>query len=111
MPTQLAAPIARKKMTTRTKVALLLLIGPSALLFITMLGFTLVNVVFGIAIPNQDSAFMPNPYDPIIPEVVTRILNMFLYACASIGILTWLPGVITGIVLLVTQKPTTPAQS
>ena len=71
-------------MTTRKKTALWLMIGPTAALVITFIGYALVNALFN----SGGSA----------------VINILLFIVGVISTLAWLPGMIVGIVLLSTKK-------
>jgi hypothetical protein len=108
-PTQHSAPI--NKMTGRTKLALLLLIGPSALWVIVFILFAVTNFVFTSTLSDigVDAG----------TSVINTIVNVILYLVGVVAFITWLPGIITGIILLATkpqapvaapQPPTEPKQ-
>ena len=93
-PTQLAQPVqpaqpARPIVTGRTKAALWLMIGPTALLVATFMLFALTNWVVS--------------YFATV-GIATTIINVLLFVAGVISILTWLPGLIIGIILLATAK-------
>ena len=100
-----------KKRITRTAVALILLISPTVLFVLTFLGFALVNLFLGQGIPDQDPALNPNPSSPLIAPIVVSVLNTLFFIGGVISVLTWVPGIVIGIILLATKKPTPPAQS
>ena len=64
-----------------------LLISPSALLIATILLYAIVNFVAGGT-----------------NTTVAAVFNIFLYLLGVIGVITWLPGIVIGIVLLATRK-------
>lgn len=70
----------------RTKVALWLLIGPSALFVGTIILYVVTNLIFPDA------------------SAIKVIVNIILYLAGVVTILTWLPGIIIGIILLATRK-------
>ena len=80
---------ARHTMTVRTKAALWLMIGPTALFIVTFMLFAMTNWVV--------SSFAP-------VSIATTIINILLFIAGSVSMLTWLPGLIVGIVLLATAK-------
>lgn len=80
---------APKKMTKRTKIALWLLITPTAMI---VAGISL----FAVA------SFILTSVDMLGSNTLTVTLNVLLYFISLIGLLTWLPGLIIGIVLLAT---------
>ena len=114
-PTQPATPevtqATPKKPINRTAVALLLLLGPTALFILTFVCFSLINLFFGQGIPDQDAALNPNPESPLIAPNMLSVLNTLLFTGSVIAVLAWLPGIVIGIILLATKKPATPAQS
>jgi hypothetical protein len=87
------------KMSTRTKGALWLLIAPTVLIIATFLLFAIINWVFNPTMyPKPDTElFAPTP-------IGITISNVILFFTGVIGIVTWLPGLIIGIVLLATAK-------
>ena len=89
----------RKNVSTRTKVALSLILGPTVLIAVTFSIFSLLNLVFSLTFqPTPDTAnFAATP-------VFITILNVILFTIGSIGIVSWLPGIIIGAVLLATKK-------
>ncbi len=89
----------RKNVSTRTKVALSLLLGPTVLIAVSFALFALLNLVFNPTFwPTPDTAnFAATP-------VFITILNVILFTIGSIGIVSWLPGIIIGAVLLATKK-------
>ena len=103
-PTETTHPV-QKKIDRRTKVALWIMIGPTALIIVTLVAYAVVNIVTGAVPPDQDAALNPNP-DSIQAALAISIINIVLFAIGSLSFLAWLPGLITGIVLLATRKPT-----
>jgi hypothetical protein len=81
---------------TRTKVALWLIIAPTALLATTFILYALVNLL-AQPIGSTDTLFTQ-------PANWQVIANVILYVAGVISVVTWLPGLIVGIVLLVTKK-------
>lgn len=67
----------------RTGLALLLLIGPSALIIFAIILAAVSNFIFGEA---------ENP--------IRTIINVFVFLAGTVTILAWLPGIVIGIVLL-----------
>jgi hypothetical protein len=86
-------------MTSRTKVALWLLISPTALLITTFILFAGVNFLFILLAP------MPADGEAVSTAPIgSTIVNIILFVFGTIGVISWLPGLITGIVLLATKK-------
>ena len=74
----------------RKILALWLLIGPTALIIGSILLFAIVNFLFSSQL-NEGS-------------VIKSIINIILFLAGAISVVTWLPGIIAGIILLTTQK-------
>ncbi len=70
----------------RKKIALWLLIGPSALFVGTLILYPVTNVLFPAS------------------SVIKATINIILYLAGVVTILTWLPGIIIGTILLATKK-------
>jgi len=90
----------QRKMTGRTKTALWLMIGPTALMIMTFLGYALINLAF--ATTTASSVTESAPFGE--QSVVQTVANVLLFLVAAITFMTWLPGLIVGIVLLATPK-------
>ena len=93
------------KMSLRTKTALWVMIAPTALLIIAIVAYVFINLALGVTIPDQDPEQNPNLFNDSPSLAITTVLNVFLFIAGGISLLTWLPGLIIGIVLLATQKP------
>jgi len=93
------------KMSPRTKTALWLMIAPTALFIIVLVAYTFINLALGMTIPDQDPEQNPQLFNDSPSPVATTLLNSLLFITGGISFLTWLPGLIIGIVLLATQKP------
>lgn len=76
------------KMRTQTKVALFLMIGPTALLFGTAILYAIAN----LALADSNAT------------TVKAVTNVVMYVVGVIAGVAWLPGLITGIILLATKK-------
>ena len=96
-------PAQKKHMAGRTKLALWLMIGPTALLVVSFLLFAIVNFVASTATPAPGELFAEQ-------SAISPIVNVLLFLIGIVTIVTWLPGLIIGIVLLAT-KPTLPHDS
>lgn len=83
----------------RTVGALWLLIGPTVLIIFSVFGFAIVNWIFNPTMwPTADTApFAPTP-------IGISLINILLFFSGLAGVLTWLPGLVIGIVLLATKK-------
>ena len=87
-------PVAPKK--SRKKLALLLIIGPTALLILAIIITAFSNLLFNTQV-NEGELFEQVP-------VGKTILNIFTFLFGAVAILTWLPGLIIGIILLAKQS-------
>jgi len=90
----------QRKMTGRTKTALWLMIGPTALMIVAFLGYALINLAF--ATTTAATVTESAPFGE--QTVVQTIANVLLFLVGVVTFLTWLPGLIVGIVLLATPK-------
>jgi len=101
VPTQPAAPTPTtevvKSNRKRTIAALWLMIGPTALIVISIIAYAVVNFLTLQAAPETDAMFGEQP-------VGMTIMNIILFLVGAISVITWLPGLIIGIVLLATKK-------
>ena len=82
-------PAQQRKITGRTKLALWLMIGPTALLIVTFAGYAAVNLAFSGTVDESP---------------IKVVLNVLLFLVGVISVVAGLPGLITGIVLLATPK-------
>lgn len=91
--------MATNKLSGRTKGALWLLIGPTALLILTFALFALTNwiSVSTMQAPTAGELFGSQP-------VWVPIVNVILWLVAVLSFIAWLPGLIIGIILLATKK-------
>lgn len=87
-PKKTAKPVGISK---RTQLALWLMIGPSALLLISIIGFAVANALLGIL-------------GLLGSNTLTVVINVTLYLIGSLAVITLLPGLIAGIILLATKK-------
>lgn len=88
--------------TTRTKIALWSLIAPTVVIIISIGLFMVLNLVF-----NPTLWPTPDTQDPAPTPIVITTLNVILAIIGAAGLIAWLPGVITGITLLVTHRRAT----
>lgn len=79
---------------------LISLIGPSALIIITILLYALFNfLALNNAAPSGSGEdFLTHP------PIGQSIVNIILFLVGTITVLTWLPGIIVGIILLVKRQ-------
>ena len=82
----------KKSNKSKTKWALVCLIGPTALFVGSILLYAIVNFIFGGS-PEADMS------------PIKTIVNVLLFLAGALTVATWLPGIIVGVVLLVTRKP------
>ncbi len=87
------------KIDKRTKGALWLLIAPTALFIVTFILFAVINLIFNqtMQLPADGEALAPTP-------LIVTITNIILFLTGVVSVITWLPGIIIGIVLLATKK-------
>lgn len=101
-PLQTAAPLpdARKSASTRTRLALCLMIIPTALIVASILLYAVVNFILGATAPE------PSADGELFGEQspVRTTLNVILFFIGSASVAAWLPAMITGIILLATRK-------
>lgn len=101
-PLQAPAPLAdaRKSASTRTRLALCLMLIPTALILASILLYAVVNFIMAGAAPE------PSADGELFGEQspVRTILNVILFVLGSAGVAAWLPGLIAGIILLATRK-------
>ena len=86
---------AKAKTTTRKKIALVLLLGPTALIFACFILFAISNLA------GLGTGFFSEGQQQ---SVLSIIVNVTTFIFAVIGVISWLPALITGIVLLATTK-------
>lgn len=92
-----ATPIVAPVKNKRKILALWLLIGPTALIIGSIILYAVVNFILGATAPTSGDMFES-------PSVLRSILNIILFLAGTISVIAWLPGIITGIILLTTQK-------
>lgn len=92
------APGEPAKPKSHTKLALVLLIGPTALFIAAIICYAVMNFIIGSTESSTSTELFtePNP--------VKTVLNVLLFLAGAISVLTWLPGIIIGIVLLAKKK-------
>jgi len=87
---QIQAPKSHKKL------ALWLIIGPSALFILTIVLFALSNFLFSASQPADGELFGET-------SPVKTIFNIVFFLGMAVSFITWLPGLVIGIVLLAKQ--------
>lgn len=93
-----ALPNSKRKL-----LALWLLIGPTALTLGCVLLFALVNFIGGVVAP-APTAYAPESFSFGAPNAIGAIINVLLFCIGGIASVTFLPGLIIGTILLMTQK-------
>jgi hypothetical protein len=96
-PAQPAAHPTTSAKSKRTVLALWLMIGPTALIVVTILLYAIMNFMFAQATPAGDDLFAEQ-------TAGQTIANIILFIVGAISVMTWLPGLIIGIILLATKK-------
>ena len=71
---------------------LICLIAPTALIIFSIIIYAIFNFVFS-SLDSASGASSPN-----------AIVNILLFLVGGLAVLTWLPGIIVGIILLATRK-------
>lgn len=75
---------------------LVCLLGPTALIVISLLLYATLNFIFGATATNGDLFGEQSP--------AKTIFNVVLFLIGAVSVITWLPGLIAGIILLATRK-------
>jgi heme/copper-type cytochrome/quinol oxidase subunit 2 len=81
----------------RTVLALWLMIGPTALIVVSILLYAVANFIMAQTMPQSDAMFAES-------SVGETIVNVILFIIGAVSVITWLPGLIIGIILLATKK-------
>lgn len=79
---------------------LICLLGPTALIILAILLYALINFTINTSVPDTGSADLFAE-----PSPAQTIGNIVLFLTGAIAVLSWLPGIVVGIVLLATRKP------
>lgn len=90
-----AAPASKRQFIW----GLVCLLGPTALIVVSILIYALVNFIATSSTPAPTSAELFTQ-----PSPVTTVMNVILFIVGGISVIAWLPGVIIGIILLATRK-------
>lgn len=105
-----ASPAPAQRSKKRFIWALICLIGPTALIIVSIFIYAIVNFAFSSAMMPADPSGIACTDDPLAgvcaPEtpMFKTILNTIMFLVGAIATLTWLPGIIVGIILLATRK-------
>lgn len=92
-PQQASTPASNKK---RTMLAIILLVGPTILFILTILISSIGHLLLSEA-TSSGSLFAE-------PSTGMKIVNVVTFVTAALSFLSWLPGMIIGIILLATKK-------
>lgn len=88
--------VAESPKKSKKRLALILIIGPTALFIVAIILGVLSNLLFNAQMSEGD-LFGQTP-------VGKTIFNLFTFIFSGIAVLAWLPGLIIGIILLVKQS-------
>ncbi|MES2630883.1 MAG: hypothetical protein V4611_02920 [Patescibacteria group bacterium] len=105
-PNQQNITAPKQKMSKRTKIALWCLIGPTALYIVVFALFAIINLVLAGTVPASTGGNSENLFGET--SIFASILNIILFVAGLIAFVTWLPGIIFGIVILTTKKSSQP---
>ncbi len=106
---------------------LICLLGPTALLVVSLLLYAIINFIFAATSPVVPANCPPSGADSIMMGACATenidqtgatgaqgplkvILNVTLFLVGAVATLTWLPGIIGGIILLATRTRNVPHQ-
>lgn len=88
-----AQPKSKKKLIW----GLVCLLGPTTLVIVSVILYAIVNLATGgDSASNNDPLAQPSP--------IHTISNVVLFFVGAVATLTWLPGIIIGVILLATRK-------
>ncbi len=90
----------RRSNKNKLRWGLICLIGPSVLLVVSITAYAVINFMVNTNTPAPAGDSLSADSNPI--AVMT---NVVLFIVGSITVLTWLPGIIIGIILLASRKP------
>ena len=100
---QYQPPVAVNQQTSfnkrRKMWGIICLVGPTALILLVTALYAVVNLVLGSAAPEPSDGQLFAQSSPLL-----SVVNILLFLVGAIVTLTWLPGIIVGIVLLATKK-------
>jgi fatty acid desaturase len=99
-PTPTHDVASQKKVSKRTITALWLLIAPTALWIFIFIAFAISNFILGEFNTGINSG------DSVAQSVVILVMNVRIFILGVIAFISWLPGIIIGIVLLATKPDT-----
>lgn len=100
-PAVQSAEAIRKSNKRKLIWALICLIGPTALIVISLIAYALVNFLTMSTVGVSDEGFgVTSPFHTIV--------NVLLFLAGAVAVATWLPGIIGGIILLATRNRNVP---
>ena len=101
-PTPVDAAKIKKTNKVKTTWAIICLVGPTALIVLSVVLYAVFNFIAG----SQETASIASNtlFSEAGPSPLRTIGNILLFLVGIISILTWLPGIVVGIVLLATRK-------
>jgi hypothetical protein len=118
------APTIRKKVTKRTKLILWLMLGPTVLFAVSFILFGISNLAFGTLPQTLPEACVENGTsiatsptaecqeqllgDQSPPQMV---INTILSLVILTSIITWIPGLVAGAILLIKRREASPTST
>lgn len=103
-PAVTALDITRIQKTNKLKTTwgIICLIAPTALIIVSVLVYAILNFIAG----SQETT--PIASDSLFadtrPSPLHTISNVLLFLVGAVSVMTWLPGIIVGIILLATRQ-------
>lgn len=98
-PTNQTTTTAHTMNKKRKTLALWLLIGPTALVVASIILYAIINFITAATIPDHGTGAMFGTR-----STLGTITNIALFLVSIVTFITWLPGIIIGIVLLANPK-------
>ena len=85
----------------KTTWGIICLVAPTALVIVSILAYAILNFIAG----SQESAQVASDslFAETTPSPLHTIGNVLLFLVGAIAVMTWLPGIIIGIILLATR--------
>ena len=86
----------------KTTWGIICLVAPTALVIVSVLAYVILNLIAG----SQETAHVASDslFSEAGPSPLRTIGNVILFAVGAITVVTWLPGIIIGIILLTTRQ-------
>lgn len=86
----------------KTTWGIICLVAPTALVIVSVLAYVILNLIAG----SQETAHVASDslFSEAGPSPLRTIGNVILFAVGAIAVMTWLPGIIVGIILLATRN-------